>query len=90
MDLDFLIHLAVAVAMTAALFFTPHFVAVPLAVVVYWYGWELGQRIAKDVEKKGALYWWNIARWSWTARVEFLAPAVGAIATGVSLWYLYA
>ena len=85
MSLDFLVHMVVAAAMTVSLYFTPHFVAVPLAVVVYWYGWELGQRIAKDPEKRGFAHWWHLVHWSWTARIEFMAPAAVAIIGGVLL-----
>lgn len=48
--------------------------AVPVAVSLHWYSWELAQRIAKDDQHRGAVYWWRIDRWGNTARIEAIAP----------------
>lgn len=45
-----------------------------VAVCAHWYCWELAQRVAKDDEHKGLLYWWRMDRWGNTARIEALAP----------------
>ena len=63
----------------------PESIAITLAVMAHWYCWELAQRIAKDTEKRGALYWWNINLWSNTAKDEAIWPMVGACITGILL-----
>ncbi|AKH37331.1 MULTISPECIES: hypothetical protein [Nitrosomonas] len=76
---DILVHSAVSLVMMIILLVLPHLIAVTVAVVVSWYMWELGQRIAKDNEYRGLIYWWNLERWNDQARLEFLVPSVVAI-----------
>jgi hypothetical protein len=75
---DILAHSIASVAMIIILLSLPHLIAITLAVVMGWYMWETGQRIAKDYQKRGLFYWWNMARWSDQARLEFLVPSVVA------------
>ncbi|WP_430233968.1 hypothetical protein [Nitrosomonas communis] len=77
---DILTHSGAALVMMIVLLVMPHPIAVTVAVVMYWYGWELAQRISKDIENRGVLYWWNIARWNDQARLEFMIPSIVAIA----------
>ena len=69
---DYIIHSAVALVMLCAYNMLADWPIV--AVCAHWYCWELAQRIAKDSEHRGALYWWRMDRWGDTARVEALAP----------------
>lgn len=75
---DWLIHAAVAALMVAVYTATPSFVLPVIAVSAHWYCWELAQRVAKDEEKRGVLYWWNMTRWSDTAKTEALAPILSS------------
>ena len=69
---DYIIH-----SIAALLMFCAYSIIVEwpiVAVCVHWYCWELAQRVAKDSEHRGALYWWRMDRWGGTARAEALAP----------------
>lgn len=72
---DYIIHSAVALVMLGAYSVLADWPIV--AVCVHWYCWELAQRVAKDGEHRGVLYWWRMDRWGDTGRIEALAP-IGA------------
>lgn len=69
---DYIIHSVVALVMLCAYSALVEWPVV--AVCAHWYCWELAQRVAKDGEHRGALYWWRMDRWGNTARAEALAP----------------
>lgn len=83
---DKVIHTLVAIAMVLVYSLIPESIAIVLAVMAHWYCWELAQRIAKDPEKRGAPYWWNINLWSNTARDEAIWPMAGACIAGILLF----
>jgi len=82
---DYAIHSIAALLMLGAYSIIVEWPVV--AVCAHWYCWELAQRIAKDGEHKGVLYWWRMDRWGDTARAEALAP-IGAclLAYVVTRW----
>lgn len=82
---DKVIHALVAIAMVLIYSLIPESIAIILAVMAHWYCWELAQRIAKDPEKRGVIYWWNINLWSNTARDEAIWPMVGGCIAGILL-----
>lgn len=82
---DKVIHTLVAIAMVLIYSLIPEPIGIVLAVMVHWYCWELAQRVAKDTEKRGVLYWWLISLWSNTARDEAIWPMAGACITGILL-----
>lgn len=69
---DYIVHSVIALVMLCAYSVLADWPIV--AVCVHWYCWELAQRVAKDDEHKGVLYWWRMDRWGNTARAEALAP----------------
>lgn len=82
---DKVIHTLVAIAMVIVYSLIPGPIVIVLAVMAHWYCWELAQRVAKDAEKRGVLYWWNINLWSSTAQNEAIWPMAGAGITGILL-----
>lgn len=82
------IHACVAFVMVLLYTSVDSLILPTLAVVITWFLWELGQRISKDEEKRGFLYWYRIDRWGSTAIKEFVWPAVTAIITGGIIYAL--
>ena len=76
---DILIHSVAAVCMLAFIMPMQHEIGITVAIITIRYMWETAQRMMKDSERKGFLYWWNIAKWSEHARLEFLIPSLVAI-----------
>lgn len=85
---DHHIHACAAFVMVLLYTSVSNLILPTLAVVVSFLMWELGQRISKDEEKKGVLYWYRIDRWGSTAIKEFVWPAVTAIVTGGIIYVL--
>lgn len=82
---DIGIHAGAAMILAAIAITMPDSLYKAVSLVVFWYSWELAQRIAKDQEKKGALYWWNPLRWSMQAKLEFMVPAAISVLVFVAL-----
>lgn len=82
---DKVIHALIAIAMVLVYSLIPEPIGIVLAVMAHWYCWELAQRVAKDTEKRGVLYWWNINLWGSTARDEAIWPMAGACIIGILL-----
>jgi hypothetical protein len=76
---DVFVHMGASLLMMAVLLALPHQIGITLTVVAFWYGWELAQRITKDPESRGVLYWLNFLRWGDQSKAEFVAPAMVAI-----------
>jgi hypothetical protein len=76
---DIGIHAGVAMILAAIAIMMPDGLYKAVSLVVFWYSWELSQRVAKDDEKRGLLYWWNVLRWSAQAKMEFIVPAVVSV-----------
>ncbi|WP_430229954.1 hypothetical protein [Nitrosomonas communis] len=75
---DILIHGLAAILITVFIMMLPDKLAIAVMLALFWYGWELGQRVARDDIRQGSeclLYWFNIMNWSNQARLEFLVPA---------------
>lgn len=80
---DWMIHAVSAAIMVVVYTATPSFVLPVIAVSAHWYCWELAQMVAKDESSRGFSYWWNMTRWSDTAKLEALAPILSSF-----VWWL--
>lgn len=82
---DIGIHAGVSMIIAAIVVMMPHGLYEAVSLVAFWYCWELAQRIAKDQDKRGALYWWNVAKWSAQAKLESIVPAIISVIVFVIL-----
>lgn len=90
---DYIIHSIVTVAITSLTFFFKE--AGIVLAVLFFYFWELAQRIAKDKvhaqynddwEKHGILYWAFLFNWGNTAIKEAFVPLICSVLTLGVLW----
>ncbi|SFN18961.1 hypothetical protein [Nitrosomonas communis] len=77
---DVITHCLASLIMTVILLMLPHPLGIAFALILFWYGRELGQQVARDETGQGILYWWKPTRWGDQAWLEFMAPSVVIIA----------